>query len=158
MSIISFTHLELSRLHLNSVETIIFINHPHHIVSNVYVWTKYEETIDIPPEHLKASRVNYPNNCCSLALKPRLPALEGKRIQQLFLQIGSLENHAVEIQQECDDQFLRKLMSGLTPVWMTEDFDQVSTDVFDENGTFGELLLTFFLNRYFHPSTSRCLV
>ena len=25
-------HLELSRLHLNSVETIIIINHPHHIV------------------------------------------------------------------------------------------------------------------------------
>ena len=221
LCIISFTHLDLSRLHLNSVETIIFINHPHHIVSNVYVWTKDEETIDIPFEHLKATRVNYPNNCRSLALKS-FPALEGKRIQQLFLQIGSLENHAVEIQlggvtldcrrnirehslqsngdairldrenvsraymvdisqrvfveqdpangcrdypnleylsyEECDDQFLRMLMSGLTPVWMTEDFDQVSTQVFDENGTFGELLLTFFLNRYFHPSTSRCLV
>lgn len=191
------------------------------VVSNVYVWTKDEETIDIPFEHLKATRVNYPNNCRSLALKS-IPALEGKRIQQLFLQIGSLENHAVEIQlggvtldcrrnirehslqsngdairldrenvsraymvdisqrvfveqdpangcrnypnqeylsyEECDDQFLRKLMPGLTPVWMTEDFDQVSTQVFDENGTFGELLLTFFLNRYFHPSISRCLV
>ena len=32
MSIISFTNLDLSRLHLNSVETIIIINHPHHIV------------------------------------------------------------------------------------------------------------------------------
>ena len=42
--------------------------------------------------------------------------------------------------EECNDQFLRKLMPGLTPVWMTEDFDQVSTQVFDENGTFGELL------------------
>ena len=60
--------------------------------------------------------------------------------------------------EECDDQFLRKLLPGLTPVWMTEDFDQVSTQVFDENGTFGELLLTFFLNRYFHASISRCLV
>ena len=69
MSIISFTHLELSRLHLNSVETIIFINHPHHIVSNVYVWTKYEDTIDIPPEHLKASRV-LPEQL----LQPRLEA------------------------------------------------------------------------------------
>ena len=67
------------------------------VVSNVYVWTKDEETIDIPFEHLKATRVNYPNNCRSLALKS-IPALEGKRIQQLFLQIGSLENHAVEIQ------------------------------------------------------------
>ena len=27
--------------------------------------------------------------------------------------------------EECNDQFLRKLMSGLTPAWMTEDFDQV---------------------------------
>ena len=58
---------------------------------------KDEETIDIPCEHLKATRVNYPNNCRSLALKS-IPALEGKHIQQLFLQIGSLENHAVEIQ------------------------------------------------------------
>ena len=133
-----------------------------------------------------------------------IPDLEGKRIQQLFLQIGSLENHAVEIQlggvtldcrrnirehslqfngdairldrenvsraymvdisqrvfveqdpangcreylsyEVCDDQFVRKLVPGLTPVWMTEDFDQVSTQVFDENGTFGELLFTSFL-------------
>ena len=78
VSIISFTHLELSRLHLNSVETIIFINHPHHIVSNVYVWTKDEETIDIPFEHLKATRVNYPNNCRSLALKS-IPAQKLKK-------------------------------------------------------------------------------
>ena len=38
------------------------------IVDNVHVWTKDEEDIDIPLEHLKASRVNYPNNCRSLAL------------------------------------------------------------------------------------------
>ena len=143
--------------------------------------------------------MNYPNNCRSLALKS-IPALEGKRIQQLFLQIGSLESHAVEIQlggvtlecrrnirghslqstgdairldrenvsraymvdisqrvfvekdpangcrdypnqehlsyEECDDQFLRSLVPSLTPVWMTEDFDKVSTQVFDENRDF----------------------
>ena len=46
--------------------------------------------------------------------------------------------------EECDDLFLRNLLPGLTPVWMTEDFDKVSTQVSDEDGTFGELLLTSF--------------
>ena len=198
-------------LHLQETLAEVSDRNVDSVVSNVYVWTKDEETIDILFEHLKATRVNYPNNCRSLALKS-FPALEGKRIQQLFLQIGSLENHAVEIQlggvtldcrrnirehslqsngdairldrenvsraymvdisqrvfveqdpangcrnypnleylsyEECDDQFVRKLVPGLTPVWMTEDFDQVSTQVFDENGTFGELLFTSFLQMF----------
>ena len=177
------------------------------IISNVHVWTKDEENIDIPFEHLKASRVNYPNNCRNLALNG-IPDLEGKRIQQLFISIGDFEDHAVEIQlngatldcrrnirehslqstgdairldrenvsraymvditqrdfvendptntcrdypnleylsyEECDDQFVRDLLPGLTPVWLTEDFEEVSTLVSDEDGTFGELIVTSF--------------
>ena len=56
------------------------------VVSNVYVWTKDEETIDILFEHLKASRVNYLNNCRSSALNSIL-----ELVQLLFLQIGGMK-------------------------------------------------------------------
>ena len=55
-------------------------------VSNVYVWTEDEERVDIPFEHLKTSRVNYPSNCRSPALNSIL-----ELVQLLFLQIGDME-------------------------------------------------------------------
>ena len=44
--------------------------------------------------------------------------------------------------EHCDDQFVRNLLDGLTPVWLTENFAEVSTQAFDDNGTFGELVLS----------------
>ena len=41
--------------------------------------------------------------------------------------------------QDCDDQFVRSSLNGLTPVWLTEDFAEVSTQSFEENGSYGEL-------------------
>ena len=36
--------------------------------------------------------------------------------------------------QECDDHFVRnQLPAGLVPVWMTKDFADVSTQVYDKN-------------------------
>ena len=49
-------------------------------------------------------------------------------------------NKQYQSYQDCDDHFVRKLLPGLTPIWMTEDFAEVSTQVFDENGTYGELM------------------
>ena len=46
--------------------------------------------------------------------------------------------------EECDDQFLRNMLPGLTTVWMTEDFEKVPRQVSHENGTFGELLFISF--------------
>ena len=40
--------------------------------------------------------------------------------------------------QECDDQFVKNLLPGLTPVWLTEDFAEVSKQVL--HGTYGEPL------------------
>ena len=41
--------------------------------------------------------------------------------------------------QHCDDQFVRSRLNGLTPVWLTEDFAEVSTQSFDDGGLYGEL-------------------
>ena len=84
-------------LHLQETLAEVSDRNVDSVVSNVYVWTKDEETIDIPFEHLKAKRVNYPNNCRSLALNS-IPDLEGKRIQQLYFVIGNLGNYAIEVQ------------------------------------------------------------
>ena len=199
-------HNEDSETFGNVEETLAKVsdNNFESIFDDVYVWTKDEEDIHIwntsNSEHLKASRVNYPNNCRSLALN-RIPDLEGKRIQQLYFVIGNLGNYAIEVQfngvtldprrnikehsrqsigdairldrenvsraymvditqrvfveedptttcrnypnqdylsyEECDTQFVRNLLPGLTPIWMTEDFAKVSTKVLDDN--FGEL-------------------
>lgn len=41
---------------------------------------------------------------------------------------------------QCDDEFMRnQLPGGLTPVWMTEDFEEVSTKFFVENDTLDAL-------------------
>ena len=174
------------------------------VFKRVFVWTKDGEDIDIHLEHLKASRLNYPNTCRSLVLSS-IPELEGKRIKQLFLFIGQLGNHSINIYfngdtldltgrnirehsfqstgdaiklkqntqgsraymvdisqrvfveedptnicrdypnqeylsyQDCDDQFVRNLLPGLTPVWLTEDPAKVSTHVLEKKyGTYGE--------------------
>ena len=42
--------------------------------------------------------------------------------------------------QHCDDQFVRSSLNGLTPVWLTEDFAEVSTQLLVDSLTFwGEL-------------------
>ena len=46
-------------------------------------------------------------------------------------------NQEYQSYQDCDDQFMKKLLPGLTPIWLTEDLAEVSTQVFDENGTYG---------------------
>ena len=42
--------------------------------------------------------------------------------------------------EQCDDHFVRSLLPGLTPIWLTDDLSEVSTQIIDENGTYGELL------------------
>ena len=45
-------------------------------------------------------------------------------------------NHEYRSYQECDDEFVRNVLPGdLTPIWVTDDFAEVSTQVFYENGT-----------------------
>ena len=39
--------------------------------------------------------------------------------------------------EQCDDHFVRSLLPGLTPIWLTDDLSEVSTQVVDENGTYG---------------------
>ena len=131
-----------------------------------------------------------------------VPAIDGKNIQQLYLSIGELEGHDLQIffsgkslkcrrniiehsfysmgeeitltqnnitksyvvgiaqreyveedpssrcrnypnneyasYEECDNQFVRNKLPGLTPIWMTEDFSEVSTHV-QWSDTYGEL-------------------
>ena len=45
--------------------------------------------------------------------------------------------------QECDDQFVKNLLPGLTPVWLTKDFAEVSTHVIWENGNYGKLPFSY---------------
>ena len=66
------------------------------IFDSVWVWTKDKLSINIPLDHLKASRVSYPFTCRSLVLSS-VPELEGKQIQQLFLFFLDLGNHSIEI-------------------------------------------------------------
>ena len=51
------------------------------IFDSVWVWTKDKLSINVPLDHLKASRVSYPFTCRSLVLSS-VPELEGKQIQQ----------------------------------------------------------------------------
>ena len=39
---------------------------------------------------------------------------------------------------QCDHQFMKKKLDGLTPIWMTENYSEVSTQVTDENGTYSK--------------------
>ena len=39
--------------------------------------------------------------------------------------------------EDCDNQFVKSKLPGLTPVWMADQLEQVSTHVSDENGTCG---------------------
>ena len=66
------------------------------IFDRVYVYTKDQEEIDIPWEHFTASKINYPDNCRSLALSS-VPQLKGERIQQLYFYTKDFENHAIKI-------------------------------------------------------------
>ena len=42
--------------------------------------------------------------------------------------------------EKCDNQFVRNTLPGLTPIWMSENFSAVSTNVYDANDTYGEWL------------------
>ena len=172
------------------------------IVELLTVWVEHDERIDIPRDYINSSRVNYPNNCHSLTLSD-IPELDGKNIQEVFLYIGDLRGHELQIlftgksldcrrniidhsfysmgnditltqnnmtmsymvgiaqreyveddpssrcrnypnneyasYEECDNQFVRNKLPGLTPIWMTENFSKVSTQVYDKNETYGEL-------------------
>ena len=55
------------------------------ILGEVYAWTRDQELVNIPFEHLEASRgKNYPHDCRSLALS-KVPELKSKAIQKLDL-------------------------------------------------------------------------
>ena len=173
-----------------------------HIFQEIYVWTKDQESINIPLEHLNASQVNYPHNCRSLSLS-NMSELEGKVIQELFIVVAELGHHSLQVQlrgdsldcrrdikdhslysfgdtikleeenvsmaymveisqrvfveedpantcqnyptadftsyAQCDDAFMRKQIPDIiTPIWMAENFSEVSTQVVDENGTLGK--------------------
>ena len=41
--------------------------------------------------------------------------------------------------RDCEDRYIRNLLPGLTPLWLSDNFAEVSTQVFDEN------------DRYFSP-------
>ena len=38
---------------------------------------------------------------------------------------------------QCDDAAMRKMLPNITPIWLADDFAEVSTRVVDENGTLG---------------------
>ena len=60
------------------------------IPGEVYAWTRDQELVNIPFEHLEASRgKNYPHDCRSLALS-KVPELKSKAIQKLDLVLSSL--------------------------------------------------------------------
>ena len=172
------------------------------ILEGIYVWTKDQDAIYIPPEYLNASQVNYPHNCHSLSLS-NISELEGKVIQELFIVVKDLRQYSLQVQlrgdsldcrrdikdhslfsfgdtiklqeenvsmaymveisqrvfveedpantcknyptadftnyAQCDDAFMRKQIPDIiTPVWMAENFSEVSTQVVDENGTIGK--------------------
>ena len=45
-------------------------------------------------------------------------------------------NQEYQSYQECDDKFVRNFLpGGLTPIWITDDFTEVSMQVFYEKGT-----------------------
>ena len=39
---------------------------------------------------------------------------------------------------KCDHQFMKNKLDGLTPIWMTENYSEVSTQVTDENDTYSK--------------------
>ena len=41
---------------------------------------------------------------------------------------------------QCDDQFMRKLLPNITPIWLAEDLAHVTTEAFDEFGTYGRTM------------------
>ena len=49
-------------------------------------------------------------------------------------------NQEYDTYEDCDNQFIRNTLPGLTPIWMTGNFSAVSTLVYDENDTYGRLL------------------
>ena len=173
-----------------------------HILDNIYVWTKDKESINIPLEHLQSSQVNYPHNCLSLSLA-NISELDGKVIQELFIEVDNLDEHSIQVQlrgenldckrdikdqslhssgdtikldvqnvsvaymveisqrifveedrshicqnyptsdfasySQCDDAFMRDLIPDtITPIWLADNISEVSTQVYDENGTFGK--------------------
>ena len=53
--------------------------------------------------------------------------------------------------QECDEKYMRDLLpADLVPIWLSDNFSEVSTQVFDENGTSYDALLDLFDGS--HPS------
>ena len=66
------------------------------IVELITVWAEHDGRIDITLDYINSSRVNYPNNCHSLSLSD-VPAIDGKNIQQLYLYIGELKGHDLQI-------------------------------------------------------------
>ena len=52
-------------------------------------------------------------------------------------QCQNYPNDEYDSYAEYDNQFVRNKLPGLIPIWMTEDFSKVSTQVYDENGTYG---------------------
>ena len=38
---------------------------------------------------------------------------------------------------QCDDAAMRQMLPNITPIWLADDFAEVSTRVVDENGTLG---------------------
>ena len=47
--------------------------------------------------------------------------------------------------QECDEKYMRNLLpADLMPMWLSDNFSEVSTQVFDENGTSYDALLDLF--------------
>ena len=173
------------------------------IFGELYVWTRDQELVNIPFEHLDASRVNYPHNCRSLALS-KVPELKSKAIQELYLVVFNLGNNSVEVQlkgssldckrnikdhhsystgdtikldedgvsmayivdigqrvfveedptntcreypnadfstyAQCDDQFMRRLLPNITPIWLADDLQHVTTEAVDEFGSFGRAM------------------
>ena len=61
-----------------------------------------------------------------------------RRIQQTNAATTYQEYDSYE---DCDSQFIRNTLPGLTPIWMTGNFSAVSKLVYDENDTYGRLLI-----------------
>ena len=67
------------------------------IIHSVSVWDiKEHDFINIPLGYLRASMVNYPNNCRTLDLS-KVSELNGKSFKQLFIVIRELRNYTIAV-------------------------------------------------------------
>ena len=76
-------------------------------MQDIYVWTRDKDSIYIPLDFLNASQVNYPHNCRSLSLSD-VSELEGKDIQELFIEVSNLSKYSLQVDLRGDSLDCRR--------------------------------------------------